>query len=267
MSDFRIFEYEVNTKKLPARARGPVFCMLADLHNKSYGQDNARLAEAILAQKPDAVLAAGDLLTGRPGESFLPAVALLRRLREAGLPIFCGNGNHEYRTRLHPEIYGSMYADYTESLRELGVVFLENEKTAFEAAGLSMDIYGFELEEFYYQKFCRANFREEELEQIFGRPDPERYSILLAHNPVHFHAYARWGADLTVSGHLHGGIIRIPGVGGVITPQARLFPRYDAGHFRWMDKDLVVSRGLGTHTINLRIFNPAELSVIRLCGE
>ena len=55
MSDFRIFEYEVNTKKLPARARGPVFCMLADLHNKSYGQDNARLAEAILAQKPDAV--------------------------------------------------------------------------------------------------------------------------------------------------------------------------------------------------------------------
>ena len=89
MSDFRIFEYEVNTKKLPARARGPVFCMLADLHNKSYGQDNARLAEAILAQKPDAVLAAGDLLTGRPGESFLPAVALLRRLREAGLPVFC----------------------------------------------------------------------------------------------------------------------------------------------------------------------------------
>ena len=70
-----------------------------------------------------------------------------------------------------------------------------------------------------------------------------------------------------MSGHLHGGIIRIPGVGGVITPQARLFPRYDAGHFRWMDKDLVVSRGLGTHTINLRIFNPAELSVIRLCGE
>ena len=160
-----------------------------------------------------------------------------------------------------------MYADYTESLRELGVVFLENEKTAFEAAGLSMDIYGFELEEFYYQKFCWADLQEEELERILGKPDEEHYNILLAHNPVHFHAYARWGADLTVSGHLHGGIIRIPGVGGVITPQARLFPRYDAGYFRWMDKDLVVSRGLGTHTINLRIFNPAELSVIRLCGE
>ena len=130
-----------------------------------------------------------------------------------------------------------------------------------------MVIYGFELEEFYYQKFCWADFQEEELERILGKPDEEYYNILLAHNPVYFHAYAQWGADLTVSGHLHGGIIRIPGIGGVITPQARLFPRYDAGHFRWKGRDLVVSRGLGTHTINLRIFNPPELSVIRLKGE
>ena len=75
MSDFRIFEYEVNTAKLPAGAEGPVFCMAADLHNQSYGPDNARLAEAILALEPDAVLAAGDLLIGRPGETFLPALS------------------------------------------------------------------------------------------------------------------------------------------------------------------------------------------------
>ena len=267
MSDFRIFEYEVNTAKLPDGAEGPVFCMLADLHSHSYGEDNSRLARAVLAQKPDAVLVAGDLLTGRLGESFLPAVSLLRELRSEGLSVYYGNGNHEYRMRLHPELYGNMYAEYAEALRELGIVPLENEKAAFQAKGLSMVIYGFELEEFYYQKFCWANFQEEELERILGKPDEEHYNILLAHNPVYFHAYAEWGADLTVSGHLHGGIIRIPGIGGVITPQARLFPRYDAGHFRWKGRDLVVSRGLGTHTINLRIFNPPELSVIRLKGE
>ena len=72
---------------------------------------------------------------------------------------------------------------------------------------------------------------------------------------------------MTVSGHLHGGIIRIPGIGGVISPQARLFPKYDAGHFQKDGRDLVVSRGLGTHTINIRIFNPAELSVIHLHPE
>ena len=87
MSDFRIFEYELNTAKMPAGAKGPVFCMAADLHNQSYGPDNARLAEAILAQEPDAVLAAGDLLIGRPGETFLPALSLLRRLRREQIPV------------------------------------------------------------------------------------------------------------------------------------------------------------------------------------
>ena len=66
MSDFRIFEYEVNTAKLPAGAEGPVFCMAADLHNQSYGPDNARLAEAILALEPDAVLAAVESRTSSP---------------------------------------------------------------------------------------------------------------------------------------------------------------------------------------------------------
>ena len=169
--------------------------------------------------------------------------------------------------RMHPEIYGKVYAEYAEALRDCGVILLENEKASFEAEGLGAEIYGFELPESYYRKFAREELKEEELEQVLGKPDEEKYNILIAHNPVYFPVYARWGADLTVSGHLHGGIIRIPGIGGIITPQARLFPKYDAGHFRREGKDLVVSRGLGTHTVNLRIFNPPELSVIRLKGE
>lgn len=267
MSDFKIFTYEIHTAKLPAGSTGPVFVMLADLHNFCYGEGNQQLAEAIFAEKPDAVLVAGDLLVGRPGADFTPALELIRRLREGGLPIFYGNGNHEYRLRLHPEIYGDMYTKYKEALERAGVRPLENQKVSFTAKGLSMEIYGYELPEHYYKKFCRSSFHREDLERIFGKPDPEPFTILLAHNPIYFDSYAGWGADLTVSGHLHGGIIRIPGIGGVITPQVKLFPRYDAGHFKREGKDLVVSRGLGTHTVNLRIFNPAELSVIRLKGE
>lgn len=267
MCDFKIFEYEVNTAKLPAGSTGPVFVMLADLHNFCYGAGNERLAEAIFEKNPDAVLVAGDLPVGRPGADFTPAVELIRRLREGGLPVFYGNGNHEHRMRLHPELYGNMYTEYTAALAEYGVKPLENEKASFFAGGLAMDIYGYELPEFYYKKFCRAIFHQEDLEKALGHSNPSRFNILLAHNPIYFDSYAWWGADLTVSGHLHGGIIRIPGIGGIITPQAKLFPRYDAGHFKKAGKDLVVSRGLGTHTVNLRIFNPAELSVIRLKGE
>lgn len=130
-----------------------------------------------------------------------------------------------------------------------------------------MDIYGYELPEFYYKNFCRAIFHQEDLEKAIGRPDPARFNTCWLTIPSISTAMPGGAPDLTVSGHLHGGIIRIPGIGGLITPQAKLFPRYDAGHFRKAGKNLVVSRGLGTHTVNIRIFNPAELSVIRLKGE
>ena len=241
--------------------------MAADLHNQSYGPDNARLAEAILALEPDAVLAAGDLLIGRPGETFLPALSLLRRLRRAQIPVYYGNGNHEYRMRLHPEIYGKVYAEYAEALRDCGVILLENEKASFEAEGLGAEIYGFELPESYYRKFAREELKEEELEQVLGKPDEEKYNILIAHNPDYFPQYADWGAKLVLSGHVHGGIMRLPVLGGVLAPSLRLFPKYDGGLFEEGDSRMVLGRGLGSHTIPIRLFNPGELIVVRLEPE
>lgn len=264
MSEFETFHYDLITEKIPAGMPGLTFVLLADLHNKVYGSGNECLLKAIEAQQPDAVLVAGDMLLASPGEPFDTALSLFRNLRKQGIPVFYGNGNHEYRMRLYPHIYGTMYQEYAKGLRDCGVCLLENEKTSFCKNGARAEIYGFELEQRYYKKLHREKFCREELTKVLGSPDPDVYSILLAHNPVYFDDYAGWGADLTVSGHLHGGIICIPGIGGVITPQARLFPKYDAGHFRKEGRDLIVSRGLGTHTVNLRIFNPAELSVIHL---
>lgn len=270
MADFKVFTYELHTAKLTAGPEGPVFVMLADLHNHSYGPDNCRLLERIREIGPDAILIAGDMLVASRragGAESDAALRLLQALRREGYPVFYGNGNHESRLRLHPEIYGDSYGPYARELEAWGIPVLNNECIAFEAKGLRLHIYGFELAEAYYRKFERRQLPREELTRALGDPDPTCYNLLLAHNPVHFDAYAAWGADLTLSGHLHGGIIRIPGLGGVITPQARLFPRYDAGHFQKNGRDLVVSRGLGTHTVNIRIFNPPELSVIRLKGE
>lgn len=243
------------------------FVLLADMHNHIYGPHNELLLEAVEAQMPDAVLSAGDMLIGHSEHSFVPALELFQRLRKKKLPVFYGNGNHEYRMRMEPKCYGSMYQEYAKGLRDCGVILLENQSIPFEKNGLEMRIYGFELDGRYYQKLHQEHFHTRELTKVLGTPSHEVYNILLAHNPVYFDNYAAWGADLTVSGHLHGGIIRIPGSGGVISPQAKLFPKYDAGHFRKDGKDLIVSRGLGTHTVNIRIFNPAELSVIHLSPE
>lgn len=90
------------------------------------------------------------------------------------------------------------------------------------------------------------------------------YTILIAHNPVFFETYANWGAELIVSGHLHGGIIRLPLVGGVLSPQVSFFPKYDKGLFKKGSSVMAVSAGLGKHTIPVRLWNPAELLIINL---
>ena len=90
---------------------------------------------------------------------------------------------------------------------------------------------------------------------------------MLAHNPAYFEAYASWGADLTLSGHVHGGIMRLPWLGGVLSTSLTLFPKYDGGEFRLGEKRMIVSRGLGSHTIPIRIFNPAELVAVELAPK
>ena len=94
---------------------------------------------------------------------------------------------------------------------------------------------------------------------------------------IFFEAYAGYGAELTLSGHLHGGLVRIPVpvskkakeagahiMRGVFSPRLRFFPKYDAGRFDIDGRTMIVSRGLGSHTLPIRVFNPGDLVVIDL---
>lgn len=266
MSIFQIKTYELTASKLNPHTAPVKFVLISDLHNKVYGIKNDLLIDAIRRQQPDAILIAGDILTSDPREPLDVALHFMKELASLSIPIYYGNGNHECRIRKHTDKFGDRYARYTGYLRELGVQLLENSQAAASIKGNPFTFYGYELEERHYKKSNFKKLEACELTNVFGSPDETRYNILLAHNPVGFDAYASWGADLTVSGHVHGGIIRIPGIGGVISPQARLFPKYDAGLFQKGERSMVVSPGLGTHTVNIRIFNPAQLIVITLRG-
>ena len=123
-------------------------------------------------------------------------------------------------------------------------------------------IWGLELDQSYFRRGRTAQLTSSVIEGLLGKPDEQCYNILLAHHPSYFPAYAVWGADLSLSGHLHGGMIRLPFLGGVVSPQVRLFPKYDKGMYMLDGKKLIVSAGLGNHTVNLRINNPPELVVI-----
>lgn len=239
--------------------------VLSDLHNKQYGKNNEALLAAIRSQKPDIVLIAGDILTAKKNASMEPAVVLLRELARE-YPVYYGNGNHEHRLKLYPKIYGDMADRYAEALREMGIEPLVNSHVSLPEYGVS--IYGSEIHERYFKRFRREKMGEGYLPGLLGRTDQNMYTVLLAHDPDYFPRYASWGADLVLSGHVHGGVARVPFWGrGVISPALLPFPKYDGGIFRQGNATMVLSRGLGTHTIPIRVFNPAELWVVEFRAE
>lgn len=259
---FVVRRLELSDRRITKSVRAVV---IADLHNKCYGKENNVLLEAIREQKPDMILIAGDIPTARPGKTMEPALQFLRELVKE-YPVYYGNGNHEQRLKLYPQIYGDMAEQYGQALGEMGIEPLVNSHVVLEDCGIT--VYGAEISRGYYKRFRQVSMEKEYLQQTLGVPDNSCYTLLLAHNPDYFPAYADWGADLTVSGHVHGGVARVPFWGrGVLSPSLRLFPRYDGGIFEKDKAVMLLSRGLGMHTIPVRLFNPGELWVVDLKSE
>lgn len=258
---FVTVSYRIRDPKIRKKVR---LVLLADLHNKQYGRDNEKLLAAIENAGPDLILCAGDLITSVPGKSMEPAEKFVERLAEK-YPFYYGNGNHEYRIFNDTERFGTMGEKYRRWLRQCKVCLLENETALLPAFALK--IVGLDLSGEHYHRFKDGALTPEELDSMIGKYDGSIYTILLAHNPAFFDSYAEWGADLVLSGHVHGGVMRLPGIGGVLSTSFRLFPKYDGGLFEKGQKKMVISRGLGSHTIPIRVFNPAELVVIDLEPE
>lgn len=231
---------------------------LSDLHGKSYGKENSELIAAIRKERPDVILIGGDLLTRSVESSDQTAKKLLRELVKVS-PVYMANGNHEQKLREYRESYGTRYQEYREFAEQSGVHILENESECITVKGVPFRITGLEIPLECYGQFSKRKLKISEIEQWIGQREERGYQILLAHNPAYMKEYLQWGADLVLSGHLHGGIVRMPGIGGVITPQMKLFPKYSGDLYRENGKTCIVSRGLGTHTVNLRFHNSAEV--------
>ena len=258
-------KYRIASEKIHGQGKTIVF--LTDLHNKEFGEENSRLLETVRKVKPDAVLFGGDGMVAKRGNSDVRIpLALLTELAKE-FPVYCGNGNHESRMLWKSEIYGEAYENYRTALENAGIRYLSN-----EAADLDSDIriYGLDLPKSAYLPRS-GEIPEGLLKETLGEPDPEKFCLLLAHSPLFFEEYAAWGADLTHSGQFHVGTIRLPLVGGVMTPQYQFFYPRCAGYFELPGKGreksrMIVGRGLGTHSINIRLNDKPQVVVVRLCG-
>lgn len=251
--------YIVKTQKIEREELRFVF--LSDLHNNTFGLENQALIKAIDRIRPDGVLIGGDLIVCRRSADVKEGLQLAEALAKR-YPVYYANGNHEDRMNRERVRYGDQYDRFLEALKKAGVHCLSDESIMgpgrVRITGCNLD------EEQYRHRFTLPKLSAGELRRRVGEADSEHFQILMLHSPLFFDECRRWGADLTLSGHFHGGTVRLPFFGGLMTPQYQFFQPWCAGRFDKAGKTMLVSRGLGTHSINVRLNNRPQLMDIRL---
>lgn len=260
----KVKKYQVVSNTLPGNFDGAKIVMLTDLHNNSFGKDNIRLIKKIKEQNPDYIMIAGDLIVGRKKFLKESTLYLLKELSEH-YEIFYAPGNHEQKVSLFPETKDSTYITYLETLEKMGIHYLNNKSMEIKIGEEVITITGLSVDRKYYGKeWAKVTMEDNYLRGVIGYPKKDQFQILLAHQPKYFKAYAAWGGDLILSGHNHGGIMILPKLGGVISPSYQFFPKYDYGVFEEGKATMIISKGLGLHTIKIRIGHFPEISVIEL---
>ncbi len=271
-SRFVIRKYEIRSPKV---SRKLTFVFMSDLHNKDYGNDNEKLVKAIDSIRPDLVLIGGDMIVSRQaGDCSTPEeleactkipLTFLKALSER-YDVYYAEGNHE--TALDDESTAWVYQKHMEDLDAVGIKRLHN-RYAQPFPDMRLRLYGLDLPMEIYRKILPYHMPEGMPEETAGKLDPSFFNLVLAHSPKFFPEYASWGADLVLSGHVHGGLMRI-GRLGFIGPDLHLFPKYNGGLYK-SETDgqctMIVTCGIGAHTLPIRIFNPGEISCITIRPE
>jgi len=253
-------KYDIISDKIPESFNGYKILQLSDFHCKKFGNNNKVLIDKIIALNPDIILFTGDMVS-REDRSFEPFYRLSAALAKR-FPVYYTVGNHEL------DVSDNELKEMFEILREMGVKILNNESTIITKSNDYIELYGMWYNLRYY-KDENGSYRHpekfdiDEMKRLLGNAPSKHFSVLMAHNPLDFKVYAKWGADLTFSGHIHGGVIRLPVLGGLFSPGRRFLPKYYAGEYSIHDNKLIVSRGIG----GPRILNRPSLVLVTLKNE
>lgn len=228
---------------------------VSDLHNAEFGEENRKLLALLRSAQPDIIVITGDLIDSRH-EDVSAALEFMRQAVKIA-PCYFATGNHESASAAYPQLEADM---------ELaGVTVLHNEAVVLEREGESLCLVGVDDYSFFGPGSGEAC-----IAAMLAKLEPELepgYNILLYHRPELADRLAELDVDLVLSGHAHGGQIRLPFLGGLYAPDQGFFPAYDSGLYELEGMQMVVSRGLGNSQLPLRINNRPQVVLVTLKCE
>ena len=244
---------------LPAEFDGLRIVQLSDLHNREFGEDNARLYQAVEQAAPDLIFLTGDLVD-EYAEAPVPYARAVGEALSAIAPTYFVTGNHEWAHG------NAVVEEIKTALREAGVTVLSNQCVPLERGGETIFIAGVDDPNGYADQRSPADLAAE----IYQNGAAPFWLLLAPRNHLFNGRYCRLGADLTFSGHAHGGIWRLPFTDGLVDTNLHLLPSFTSGFYHCTDEDcegaeVFVSRGLGNSPKwAFRLFNRPQVAVITL---
>ncbi|MFR9211342.1 hypothetical protein SAMN02745147_1081 [Intestinibacter bartlettii DSM 16795] len=264
VNTLEVTKYVVENKKVPKEFDGYNIVQISDLHSKLFGENNKKLIQKIKSLNPDIVVVTGDLIDGE-NNNYNVALDFMKEISKL-YRVYYIIGNHEQKSLIKK--YKDEYKDYFNKLHQIDFVNLDNNKVEIVKGESNINLYGLTVPYSCYKYLfdnqettsIDINFLEEKL----GKVDREQFNILLAHTPFYFDEYEKWGADLTLCGHVHGGIVRLPLVGGLLSPDRKFFPKYDLGEYIKNKSTMIVSKGLGGSKVLIRVNCKPEIVNIKL---
>lgn len=243
--------FTVASSKIPSAFSGFRIAVITDLHGRSFGTGNARLIEAVRSSQPDLIALVGDIVDEHSDLSMLPP--LCRGLSSIA-PCFYVTGNHEWIRKDLPDVL--------DTIEECGVTVLANDYRTLTLNGQQILLAGV-----HDPNGPSDMTTPEALTAQLRAAYPEEYLVVLNHRNDALEQWSALGADLVISGHAHGGVIRIPFVGGLVSTNRTLFPKNTEGLCRQGSTVMAVSRGMGYTGPRVRLFNRPELMVLALKAE
>ena len=246
-----VSHYEIKSDKLNQKYNNYKIMLLTDLHNRDITE---KLVKIVNEENPNIIVMSGDMINEKV-DGFDNFFNLCEELKDK--TVYYVFGNHE------ENMSDEKQNEFIEKIKEkTNVILLNNDKVELDD---SFTIYGFSHQVKYYLASTKEKIDLNYIEERIGKIDINKFNLLISHDPLLYNLYSEYGFDMVLSGHLHGGIINIPFVGGLLSPDFTFFPKYYKGVNKIGDTNLVISRGLGYgYKIPIRVFNRAEVVIINL---
>lgn len=249
-----ITEIKITSSKIPSSFKGYKILQISDLHNKKFGDNQDVLIQKMKSIDPDIIAITGDLIDSKSYDAEV-SMQLIREMVKK-YPVYFVTGNHEQ--------WSGKYNSLEKELKKYGVNVLRNEHVGIRKGEQEINLLGIDDPEFGTGNRDEGNIIIDEIKKAKIEMQPDRYNVLLSHRPEFIKEYTNERLDLVLSGHAHGGQVRLPFIGGLVAPNQGVLPKYTAGLYVEQNTSMVVSRGLGNSIIPQRILNRPEIVVVQL---